>query len=316
MAFRYFLSGASGIRAEVMPEVAKFIDYRLLSMHKAFKGNTKVWCAVSHHKKSAMKEVMLDSGAFTAFMKGHKVTIEELTASYDEVIRLINPKIKLWFINLDVIPGAMGRIAEPPEVRAALDESDKNFKILRKRYGDRVLPVYHQTEDGARLKQIVAMSSFVAFGFRQDFSEQDRMSHAEETLYKARQLRKDVLVHGLATTGYKMLKRTNFDTVDSASWLYSAAMGGILTIASDGTISDMPVSNESPMQRKVRGHYNTITPDEQALMRKHIEAAGATIEQVQSDLSYRILVNAHQMQVWTRAYAPKPVQPAHGLFPL
>ena len=71
---KYFLSGASGIRAHLVPEVAAFIEDRLLSMHKAFKGNTKVWCEVSHHPKSGMKEVMLDSGAFTAFTKGHKVT--------------------------------------------------------------------------------------------------------------------------------------------------------------------------------------------------------------------------------------------------
>lgn len=69
MLMKYFLSGASGIRAELLPQVASLIDYRLLSMHEAFKSNTRVWCAVSHDPKSAMKEVMLDSGAFTAYMK-------------------------------------------------------------------------------------------------------------------------------------------------------------------------------------------------------------------------------------------------------
>ena len=316
MNLKYFMSGASGIRAEVMPAVASLIKYRLLSMHRSFKGNTKVWCAISHHKDSAMREVMLDSGAFTAFTKGQVVTLDELTAQYDEVIRIINPKLQLWFINLDVIPGAYGRIASPTEIDQALEASDKNYKALRKRYGSRVLPVYHQTEGIQRLRTIARMNDFVAFGFRQDFAEQDRIGHAEETLAEARRIRPGVRVHGLATTGYKMLKRTSFDTVDSASWLYSAAMGGILYIGSDLTIADVSISNESPQQRVPRGHFNNFTKDEREHIVDQIEKAGATLAQVQSDLSYRILVNAYTMREWVAAWQPPKLKPNIGLFPL
>lgn len=311
---KYFLGGASGIRAHLVPDVAAFIPYRLLSMHRAFKTNTKTWCAVSHHKKSAMKEVMLDSGAFTAFMKGHKVTLDELIPAYDEVIRLINPKIQLWFINLDVIPGAMGRIAEKKEVEDALDEGDRNFKVLKKKYGDRVLPVYHQMEGISRLKEILKMNQYVALGFRQDFAEQDRIKYAEEVLREIRKSSPSSIVHGLATTGYKMLARASFDTVDSASWLYSAAMGGILVHDERGKLMDLPISNESPARRIPRGHFNSMTPQEQAHIVAKIEESGAKLEQVQSDLSYRILVNAHQMEVWMSNFKPPNLVAEEGLF--
>jgi hypothetical protein len=222
---RYFLSGASGIKAHLTPDVAAFIPYRLLSMHKAFKGNTKVWCEVSHHKKSGMQEIMLDSGAFTAFTKGHKVTLDDLTAAYDDTLSKLNPKLQVWLINLDVIPGAYGRVATPQEITKALADSDVNFKKLKKRYGDRVLPVFHQTEPHSRLRDVVKQNWFIAAGFRQDFSEEHRIRCAEEVLEYSHS--HDVIVHGLATTGYKMLRRAPFDTVDSASWLYTAAMGGI-----------------------------------------------------------------------------------------
>lgn len=311
---KYFLSGASGIRAHLVPDVAAFIEYRLLSMHKAFKGNTKVWCEVSHHKKSGMKEVMLDSGAFTAFTKGHKVTLEDLIATYDDTLSKLNPKLTVWLINLDVIPGEYGRIASPKEIEAALDASDLNFKRLRKRYGERVLPVFHQTESTARLKEIVAMAPFIGAGFRQDFSEEHRIRTAEEVLEYAHS--KGVLVHGLATTGYKMLKRAPFDTVDSASWLYTAAMGGVHFIDQAGDLADIPVSNQSPMQRDARAHYKTLSAEEQAWIRAQVESAGATIEQVESDLSYRILVNAHQMREWLKSYKRPQALPTRGLFDL
>lgn len=311
---RYFLSGASGIRAHLVPEVAAFVDYRLLSMHKAFKGNTKVWCEVSHHKKSGMKEIMLDSGAFTAFTKGHKVTLDELVAAYDDTLAKLNPKLQVWLINLDVIPGEYGRVATPTEIAQALSDSDANYKKLRKRYGDRVLPVFHQTEPHSRLKEVVAQNWFVAAGFRQDFSEEHRIRCAEEVLEYAHA--KGVIVHGLATTGYKMLKRAPFDTVDSASWLYTAAMGGVHFIDQRGDLADIAISRESPLQRDARKHYRTVTEEEQSWIRKQIESAGATLEQVESDLSYRILVNAHQMREWLRNYKAPKSQPVKGLFEL
>lgn len=316
---KYFLGGASGIRAHLVPDVAAHIHYRLLSMHRSFKGNTKVWCAVSHHPKSAMKEIMLDSGAFTAFHKGHKITVDELTPAYDEVIRTANKKVQLWFINLDVIPGkpGSGRAASPQEIREALDQSDLNFKHLQKKYGkERVLPVYHQTEDEKRMMEVIKMAPFVAFSFRQDFAEQVRINHAETVLTIARFHQPKVIIHGLATTGYKMLARASFDTVDSASWLYSAAMGGILTISEDGRLSDLPISRESPAKRIPRGHFDTITKEEQNHVLKKIQECGATLDQVQSDLSYRILVNAHQMGEWMKVYKRPVMNYEAGLFPL
>lgn len=311
---RYFLSGASGIRPDVMPEVAALVDYRLLSMHEAFKGNTKVWCAVSHHKKSAMKEVMLDSGAFTAFTKGKKVVLEDLIAIYkDTISKLDTKRIKnVWLINLDVIPGEYGRISTTKEIEDALDQSDKNFKVLRKTFGDRVLPVFHQTESDARLAEVCKQNHFIALGFRQDFSEQHRITEAEKNVQFAHS--KGIEVHGLATTGYKMLRRVPFDTVDSATWLYVAAMGKIIFVDEFGEVFDIPISERSPMQRDLRQHYRTLAPEERAFIDKRIKEVGVTLEQLEKDLSYRILFCAHQLREWLRSYNRPKLRVEKGLF--
>lgn len=309
---RYFLSGASGIRNDVLPRVAAMIPHRLLSMHSAFKGNTKVWTAVSHHPACGMEECMLDSGAFTAFTKGHKVELDDLIATYDDTMRKLNPKIQVWLINLDVIPGSFGAVATPTQVDEALDRSDKNFKVLKKRYGARVLPVFHQTEPNSRLKAVVDMNDFVAMGFRQDFAEEHRIRCAEESLEYAHS--KGVLVHGLATTGYKMLSRAPFDTVDSATWLYIAAMGGISYVSEQGTLDSIAVSQESPQQRTLRAHYRTLPHEEQAFILKRITEAGTNLTEVESDLSYRILFNAHQMREWLKNFKRPTIRREQGLF--
>lgn len=314
MSVKYFLSGASGIRAEVLPEVAALIDYRLLSMHKAFKSNTRVWSDISHHPKSGMKEVMLDSGAFTAFTKGHKVTLEDLIAVYDDTMRKLNPKLQVWLINLDVIPGEPGRVAEPKEIEAALAASDANYKILKKRYGSRVLPVYHQTEGEQRLRHIAKMNDYIALGFRQDFAESHRVAHAEEALSIIEPM--GIRTHGLATTGYNMLSRAPFDSVDSATWLYIAAMGGISFVDDEGFMTSIAVSSSSPRQREVRQHFISLDEREQKLILSRAADAGVTMEQLANDLSYRILFNAHQMREWLSNFSRPKVVAERGLFGL
>lgn len=319
MPLRYFLSGASGIRPEVLPDVAALIPHRLLSIHDSFKGNTKVWTAISHDPKCAMEEVMLDSGAFTAFTKGYKQTLEKVIAAYDDATKRLSKKIKhVWFINLDVIPGKPGakRVANDQEVAEALAESDDNLKVLQKRYGkERVLPVYHQSEPVIRLKEVMRQSGgFISMSFRQDFAEEHRYMDAEKSLWVTKS--HGILVHGLATTGYDMLRYAHFDTVDSATWLYVAAMGGVLHINERGQLKVRAVSSRSPRQSTEWDHFRTVPKEEQALLLKRMKEAGVTLEQVENDLSYRILMCAHQMREWLlHHFTPnEKMTPEFGLF--
>lgn len=314
---KYFFSGNTGIRPEITPKVAALTEYRLLSVHRMFAKNVKEWCEVSHHPLSGMKEVMLDSGAFTAFVRGHKVQLQELISIYDNAISKLNPSLQIWLINLDVIPGAPGRIAERKEIEQAMQQSDDNFKALKKRYGTRVLPVYHQTEGKARLQQIASMNDYIAMGFRQDFAEEDRIQHAQEALGVIALQKKRRLVHGLATTGYRMLARAPFDSVDSASWLYNAAMGGISFVSQQGEVLNLAISRESPKQAALRQHFNSLIEDEKLYILALLKEADITLEQIQSSSSHRVLFNCHQIAKWIKEHYRRPaIRAERGLFDL
>jgi hypothetical protein len=117
--------------------------------------------------------------------------------------------------------------------------------------------------------------------------------------------------HGLATTGYDMLRRTNFESVDSASWLYAAAMGSVLMVNERAGISVLPVSSQSPKQKDYRGHYASLPGDEQQYALRRMKAAGVTPEQLANDLSYRILFTAKEMVEWLKI-KPRSVERSDG----
>lgn len=317
-SLRYFLSGASGIRPAVMPSVAALIDYRLLSMHSAFKANTRVWCEVTHHKDCHIKEFMLDSGAFTAFMKGTPWGLEELCAAFDDTLAKLSKRVKqVWLINLDVIPGsAKEEEKDPCKIQEALDKSDDNFRFLQKKYGARVIPVYHQGEPESRLHQLLGMTHFLAMSARQSYGEPTRVAWAREAIVKAH--KRGVLVHGLATTSWSMMTSIPWDAVDSATWLYKAAYGMLWFLTDTNELKQIAVSQESPLLRETNKHYSNSVPHMQKLLDAQMQAAGVTLQQLRTDLSYRILFNAFTMREWTRIHYARPVveYTEPGLFPM
>jgi hypothetical protein len=150
-------------------------------------------------------------------------------------------------------------------------------------------------------------------GFRQDDSEEARVRAAEDAL--AYTHAKGVQVHGLATTGYRMLRRVPFDTVDSTSWIMAAAMGKILYLTDSGDLTTLAISSQSPQRQEDRAHYRTVPPQEQRWIEARIADVGLTVAQVESDLSYRILMCAHQLREWLRSYkSPSLNMIEKGLF--
>lgn len=213
-----------------------------------------------------------------------------------------------------MIPGEFGRAPTPQEIADALDQSDINYKILKKRYGSRVLPVFHQTEGISRLRAVLAQNDYVGLSFRQDFAELDRVAYAEEVLAECRT--KSVRTHGLATTGLRMLRRTAFDSADSASWLYKAAMGYIFHIDQQGSMGTIAVSSSSPKQSVPGGHFVSMAEPEKQFILGRVEEAGVTMEQLANDLSYRILFNAFELREWLEHHyrPPKKIAVEKGLF--
>lgn len=284
--------------------------YRLFSCHGSyFKYAQKTGPLVSEIDDQF--EIMLDSGAFTAWTKGEEVTLDHLIRDYSTLIDEYGYDIsKIWLINLDKIPAEPGRDPTPDELSEAIRISDENFHILRERFGDRIIPVFHQNEDQARLAEICSMARYVCISPRNDLGEKHRRSWAKEVHHK---IPEGVRTHGLATTGYPMMTTVPWHSVDSATWIMIAAYGHIY---SKPDLSLISISSDSPNRHDLGKHYHTVSDVERNRLDDLMEEWGFTVEALESDFVERAIWNRLMMSQLYRSIAEVKQPFQEGLFDL
>ena len=178
------------------------------------------------------RAILLDSGAFTAWNKGEITTVDDVKRKYSKFINLAGDTFdEIWGINLDVIPGAKGRDPTEDELKRAVEVSDVNFEILVKEFGDIIMPVYHQGEDVARLRECVAQvdgkSNYICISPRNDLAEGYRIKWSRDAHAELTANFPHILTHGLATTGNKMVRTVPWYSGDSAAWVQHGGYGMI-----------------------------------------------------------------------------------------
>lgn len=174
--------------------------------------------------------ILLDSGAFTAWNKGEVTTVDEVKRKYARFIEEAGDLFDaIWMINLDVIPGERGRSPTEREVKEAVRVSDINFEILTKEFGERILPVFHQGEDNDRLIEVVnqvkGKSNYLCVSPRNDIAETLRVKWSRDVHKLIRDQDPNIMTHGLATTGNKMVRDVPWYSGDSAAWVHHAGFG-------------------------------------------------------------------------------------------
>ena len=117
-------------------------------------------------------DIIIDSGAFTAWNTGKPMTLDKLHYTLDKILKEA-PQHNYHFIALDVIPGSKGVTATPKQVEAAVEESVLNFEQQVKIY-DSVLPVFHTGEDMALLHHYFSLTDYVCLSPNQNKSEMQR----------------------------------------------------------------------------------------------------------------------------------------------
>lgn len=256
---------------------------------------------------------MLDSGAFTAWKSGHRVEINDLIRTYADVMSLVNhSKVKVFLISLDVIPGSPGVTASAQEVADAIVQSDKNFEILTKEFGDRVIPVYHQNETEDRLYEICKMAKYICASPRNDLPEWTRVKWSEEV---HRKLPQGITTHGLATTGAQMISRVPWWSVDSAAWLFSGAMGKI-DCWHNGAWLSINISKESPDRYNAGKHYlNCAQPIRDAIDAR-IAFHGLSPADMIDDHMARKLLNGLELIEFLKQFKFEKPEYQDGLFNL
>jgi hypothetical protein len=183
------------------------------------------------------RSIMLDSGAFTAWNKGEKTTVEDVKRKYSKFIELADGLFdEIWAINLDVIPGERGRDPTPQELEEAVRVSDLNYEILTKEFGNIILPVFHQGESPQRLVECAAQvdgrHNYICVSPRNDCAESIRINWARDVHSMLADKYPHVRTHGLATTGNRMVRNVPWYSGDSAAWVQHGGFG-MVTIFHD-----------------------------------------------------------------------------------
>lgn len=256
-------------------------------------------------------EIMLDSGAFTAWTKGQEITLDHLIRDYSTLIDEFGFDInKIWLINLDKIPAEPGRDPTPTELREAIQISDANYHKLVDVFGDRIIPVFHQGEDESRLEEVCNMARYICVSPRNDLGEAFRRTWASEVHSK---LPDGVRTHGLATTGHPMMATVPWHSVDSATWILLAAYGHIIFNTKLQTIS---ISEDQPNKHDIDKHYINISEPQKEVLHEGLEKWGFTVEALQNDFVERAIWNRLMMTELYRSLGEVTRPAQEGLFDL
>lgn len=197
---------------------------------------------------------MLDSGAFTAWSSGKVINLSSYCDTCKRLLEEYSDCYDWVFVSLDVIAGERGRTPSEEELNAAAKQMITNYDYLRKNVHGIVKPVFH-TGDPAWLLNAYADAEYIGIGMSQNFTERERVAFAS---WAGRSIK--AKLHGLAATGYEMLRAVAWHSVDSAAWQYAASMGGINWMLPNGQLISIAASKESPRNKEFGAHVSTLPP--------------------------------------------------------
>lgn len=248
-------------------------------------------------------KVFLDSGAFSAHTLGVSI---DLPTYCDYIIR-----------NKDII-----RVEDGSVMASVLDGIGDPLQTYRNQLsmeelGAKPLPCFHFGEDPRYLEYYVKNYEYITLGGMVGRSSDaliewlDPLWDKYLTDSKGYPLLK---VHAFGITAIPIMSRYPWFSVDSSSWIQSAAFGAIVT-PQFGTIS---ISSKSPSRHVQGQHASTLTDIEQDFLFKTLEEQGFTYERLstvyESRAAYNLWAYGMISQYINASKSPVFKQTVKGLF--
>lgn len=170
-------------------------------------------------------EVMLDSGAFSAWMRGEKVNLKKYIKYVQEHKDLLHS-----YVNLDVIPGSFAKKRTQDEVEKSAKASYDNQQTM-KSHGLKPVPVFHQGESLSWLERMLNDGEeYIGISPYKDVTQRQKMVWLDRifSLLTDASGRPYIKVHGMGTTTPLFMLRYPWYTVDSTTWSLRAGYGQIM----------------------------------------------------------------------------------------
>jgi len=301
----YYFSGVFPFKQPAHEWCIPKCTHRLLSCHGDYVKYGHKW-ASEIHKYDGQITLLLDSGAFTAWNKGHPMHLEDLMPVYDSFItNYLKHAVNIYCINLDKIPGSPGVTPPQSEIDEAIEISDRNYEKLVSAFGDRILPVFHQGESEARLADVCAMTEYICVSPRNDLHEGARVKWAREVHSKIPSTTK---THGLAATGVDMMTTVKWHSVDSAAIIFTAATGDAV-LCMNGKLVQVGFSDRSSKRHIAGQHYENLHSQAQTAVREYAEARGFTPQGLSTNAEFRIALCVLSCIEWNTNH--HQFKPAH-----
>lgn len=243
-----------------------------------------------------MLDLVLDSGAFTAWTKKTEVDL-------DAYIRYIKEHSEFFdhAVNLDMIPGEFGRVPTPVEVEASAQRGWDNMLFMEE-FGIKPMPVFHMGETFDWLRRMIDHGcDYIGISPANDRTTQQKQLWLDQVFSM---ITDDegwpiIKTHGFGVTSVPILFRYPWYSADSTSWMLFGAYGMILVpqwgrngFRYDISPHSIVVSAESKQKQFEGKHFESFGASTQEHIRAYVEACGTTMEAVQTDYLGRALVNA------------------------
>jgi len=155
-----------------------------------------------------IKNIFFDSGAFSAFSRGLKISLQE----YIDFIHKNKDKITVY-ASLDVIGNEY--------------ESWKNYKEMRKQ-GLNPLPAFHKGEHLKWIEKYLKYTDYIGLGGIAKSPRKKKKLFLDKVFTQYPNVSK-VKFHGYGITDKTLMQRYPWYTVDSTSATLSSGMGSIIT---------------------------------------------------------------------------------------
>ena len=271
-------------------------------------------------------DLILDCGAYTTWRKGKVIDLPR----YIKFIQKHQAYLTAY-VNLDVIPGAVGVVPTADQVEASAEAGWKNLLTMRKEGLD-PMPVFHMGERMGWLDQMIDSGcEYIGISPANDRTTDQKQAWLDEVfgrLCGSNGFPK-VKTHGFGVTALPLLYRYPWYSADSLTWVLIAAYGGILVPRSTSRGYDwqtppltVQVSHRTKTKANIRSetakfdrHFDGMGENHRAYVRKFVEDMGLDFEELHHDFKPRMRVCA---RYFANALAHHQVPPfvynAGGLF--
>jgi hypothetical protein len=181
---------------------------------------------IEYMKDYTPKNLIIDSGAFSVWSNGGTVDIDEYANFCKELKELLDPRINMYVVNLDVLPGKFGQRPTKEEREAAPIKGWENMLYLESK-GLKVIHVFHQHESFEWLNKLMKHSDYIGVSPANDCSMLEKERWMNQVYHILDVKNSKIKTHGFAVTSHKQLKAYPLFSCDSSSWTAPARFGRI-----------------------------------------------------------------------------------------